>query len=117
MEFLIGGLAFLVFGLSIAGFVYWIIAIVEVARIPDPQYRAAGTEKLTWVLVVVLAQIIGALVWYFSKRSDVLAAAGRVPTPPPGWYPDPGGGSLRWWDGYRWTDARQGDTTGTGPLG
>lgn len=23
--------------------------------------------------------------------------------PPPGWYPDPGGVGLRWWDGTRWT--------------
>lgn len=25
-------------------------------------------------------------------------------TPAPGWYPDPGGQGLRWWDGSRWTD-------------
>ena len=28
------------------------------------------------------------------------------PGAPPGWYPDPAGGSgLRWWDGYAWTEA------------
>lgn len=24
--------------------------------------------------------------------------------PPAGWFPDPGGAGLRWWDGTRWTD-------------
>jgi hypothetical protein len=27
---------------------------------------------------------------------------------PPGWYPDPEGPLLRWWDGSRWTDHRSG---------
>jgi hypothetical protein len=96
----------LFFALWIAAFVYWIVAIVEVARIPDWQFRAVGSEKIVWLLVTILAGIIGALVWRFAKRSDVLAAAGRIPTPPPGWYPEPGVGSLRWWDGARWTEAR-----------
>jgi hypothetical protein len=94
---------FLIFALWIAAFAYWIFAIVEVARIPEYQFRAAGTEKLTWVLLVVLLQILGALVWYFGKRKQVLAAAGAVPASPPGWYPDPMTGAMRWWDGYRWT--------------
>lgn len=30
---------------------------------------------------------------------------GSPPTvTPPGWYPDPGGGGLRWWDGWAWTE-------------
>ena len=98
---------FLLFGLLwVAGMVFWIVTIVEVARIPEHQYRAAGTEKLTWLLVVALAQAIGALIWHFARRKDVLAAAGRVPAAPPGWYPEGSGGGLRWWDGVAWTDYR-----------
>lgn len=28
----------------------------------------------------------------------------RFPGPPPGWYPDPYGGGLRWWNGVHWTE-------------
>jgi hypothetical protein len=43
--------------------------------------------------------------------------------PPPGWYPDPGGsGSLRWWDGHRWTEhlhaaVAASAPAATGPVG
>ena len=106
---LIGFGAFFVFVMlmTVGAFVLWIVGIIDVCRIPDHQFRAAGTEKVMWVLVVVLAQAIGTLVWWFAKRNEVLAAVGRAPGPPPGWYPEPGTGGVRWWDGTRWTDARQ----------
>jgi Protein of unknown function (DUF2510) len=91
------------FGLWAFAFVFWVLKIVEVARIPDAQYRAAHTDKLTWVLVVVIAGVIGALIWQLVKRGEVLAAAGAIPLAPPGWYPEPGTGTMRWWDGGRWT--------------
>lgn len=35
----------------------------------------------------------------------VAQPAGVPVTPPPGWYPDPGGAGLRWFDGYAWGPA------------
>ena len=110
------GLIFLVFfAAMIAGLVFWILKIVEVAGIPEPQYRAAGTDKTVWVLVVVLVGWVGALIWQFAKREDVLRARGLVPPggapgpmgQPPGWYPEFGTGWFAYWDGFRWTGARQ----------
>jgi hypothetical protein len=59
---------------SIAPTVYWIFAIIEVARIPARQFYAAGSNKTFWIWVVVLLQIIGALLWLFLRRADVLEA-------------------------------------------
>ena len=90
----------------LAALVYWIVAIVEVASTPDWQFKAVGSDKMVWVLLVIFLGIIGALIWLLAKRSAVKAAVHSIPPPPAGWYPEPGVGSLRWWDGVRWSDAR-----------
>jgi hypothetical protein len=96
----------LFFALWVAAVVYWIVVIVEVAKIPDAQFRASGSEKIVWLLIVILGGIIGSLVWRLAKRDELLRYAGSAPPPPPGWYPEAGSGTLRWWDGVRWTDVR-----------
>lgn len=73
----IGVLVTLLVGLWIGVMVLWILSIVEVVRLPEAQYQAAGTDKTTWVVVVVMLGFIAAIVWRVTKRKDVLAA------PPP----------------------------------
>ena len=94
------------FGLWVFAIVFWIMKIVEIARIPEDQFRAAHSEKVSWILIVVLAGVIGAVIWQFAKRDAVLAAQRPMLPPPAGWYPDPGGGGMRWWDGNRWAESQ-----------
>jgi Protein of unknown function (DUF2510) len=40
----------------------------------------------------------------YDDRPEMALPQVGAGMPPPGWYPDPGGGrGLRWWDGARWT--------------
>ena len=92
---------------SVGGAAFWIWQLIEVLKIPEGQFKAAGSEKLTWGLVVGLIGWIGALIWFLRPRKRVLAAAGMAagPTTAAGWFPDPhGSGRLRWFDGTSWTD-------------
>jgi TctA family transporter len=111
------------FALHVLSMVLWIVKIVEVARLDDSQYRAAGSEKTNWILVVVLAGVIGAIIWQFSgarkrvKAAPVLTAMSQVlysGLVPPAWYPDPTDPSqVRWWNGAAWTEHRY--PSGAGP--
>ena len=56
---------FAVFG--ILGLIFWIFMIVDVAK----RNFKKENDKILWILVVVLAGLIGALIYYFVvKRQD-----------------------------------------------
>ena len=68
--------------------IFWIVEVVDVARRVFPDQNT----KLVWLLVVVLAHGIGALVYYFvGKNQGVLPGQvppGQNPFPPgPGQFP------------------------------
>lgn len=111
-----GVLVSLFLAVIIAMQVLWIVMLIEICRLPESQFVAAGTERVTWVILVALLGFIGALVWLFAKRRAVLAAEGVVPygvaAPaqpyvPAGWYLEPDGITQRWWDGVRWSEHRR----------
>jgi hypothetical protein len=116
--FAIGVFAFSL-ALSVPMTVFWIFTIIEVAKLPEPQFQAVGTTRTTWLVVVALCGSLGALIWWITKRREVMAAGPWTAFPPPGWYPDPTrpgvGGAQRWWDGLRWSEHASDPGVGSGP--
>ena len=53
--------------------IFWIWMIIDVAS-NEP---SEGSEKLIWILVVVLAGGIGALIYYFARRPERIRKYGR----------------------------------------
>lgn len=123
----------LYFVVIIGSLVMLIVALVDIVKRPDWQWRLAGQEKVLWLLLVILVNILAvpALIYWFVIRKKLIAveqagAAGRLgpghmtytgwePSPPSpylrpwlppaGWHVDPSGQhQLRWWDGTRWSD-------------
>ena len=78
LVFVIGGLAAMV----------W--ALVDVARMPNDASFKTGTQ-LVWVLVILLAQVIGAIVYLAVGRppGGATAAQARAALPPPAPPPPP----------------------------
>jgi len=58
------GLWILMFAAMIALMVFWVIALIDVAKRDFP----GQNDKLVWVLVVVLAGWLGALIYWFVGR-------------------------------------------------
>jgi len=119
---------FVLYGVVIIGsLVMLVVALVDIVKRPDWQWKLAGQEKVLWILLVILVNVfaIPALIYWFSIRKKLIgvehaAAAGAYgpghvtysgwepsppPAAPPGWHQDPTGHpGLRWWDGTRWSE-------------
>ena len=119
------------FAVVIGTVVMMIIAIVDIVKRPDWQWKVAGQEKILWLLLVILVNFLAipSLIYWFNIRKKLKAVeegaargvygpghmtyAGWEPVPAPithpgmtpaGWYPDPSGQwPFRWWDGTAWT--------------
>lgn len=81
--------------LGLASFVFWIVELIDVCR---REFRDSNTKTL-WVLVVVLAHGLGALIYFFAGKpqgwlpgESPVAPPNYGPySPPPGqWPPTPG---------------------------
>lgn len=62
---------------SIAGVVIWVLALIDIIRRGDKEFPSKGeNQKLIWILVIVLAGYIGAIVYYFMVYKKMGAARG-----------------------------------------
>jgi hypothetical protein len=116
----------LIIVISIGSLVFFVMAIIDIAKRPDWQWKMAGQEKILWLLLVILVNFLAipSLIYWFSIRKKLQAVeeaatkglygpghmtyAGWEPAPamaPAGWYADNSGqAAFRWWDGARWTE-------------
>lgn len=54
--------------LSVTMMVLWIVALIDVLQRAEwefPNYRPGSSDKIVWVLVVMLLNGIGAVIYYF----------------------------------------------------
>jgi hypothetical protein len=65
-------LIFLVLGLAASAF--WVWMLVDCVQ----NETDGGNNKIIWILIIVLAGVVGALVYFFVRRSQRLAQMGRV---------------------------------------
>ena len=52
-----------IIALVIWAFIFWILMIVDCAK-----RKLDDTEKIIWILVIVLLHILGALIYYFAVK-------------------------------------------------
>lgn len=53
-------------GIGVLATVFWVWMIIDVAK-NEPEN---GNDKIMWILIVVLAGVIGAAVYYFVRRPE-----------------------------------------------
>jgi hypothetical protein len=76
---------FFLFGIFwIGALVLWVWALVDCIQVPDDSLYESG-NKLIWVLVIVLASVIGAILYFAIGRPR----GGAVPRYPSGGPPPP----------------------------
>ncbi len=66
---------FLICLVSIAGFVLWILMVIDVAQREESDFpEPNGNQKTMWVLIIVLGSYVGAAIYYFlvyKKAKDL----------------------------------------------
>ncbi|MGE9295532.1 MAG: PLDc N-terminal domain-containing protein [Puniceicoccales bacterium] len=68
----IGLLMIVIFAINLALFAFWIWMLIDCVT-HEP---SEGNDKIIWVLIIVLLNFIGALVYFFVRRTARKSGAG-----------------------------------------
>jgi hypothetical protein len=69
------GILFLLLALLIilAGSIFWVWMLVECAT----KESNSGNDKVVWIIIILFAHFVGALIYFFAKRPRRYAEIGR----------------------------------------
>jgi hypothetical protein len=74
-------MALIRYGLPLLALAVWVYALVDAISVPeDSMYR--NGNKLVWVLVILLAPLVGALIYFLVGRPAVERSPRRRQIPP-----------------------------------
>jgi prolipoprotein diacylglyceryltransferase len=59
--------------IALFGTVFWIWMIVDCAA-NEP---SEGNDKVMWIVIIVLTNLIGAAIYYFARRPERMRVVGR----------------------------------------
>ncbi|MDP8970049.1 MAG: PLD nuclease N-terminal domain-containing protein [Actinomycetota bacterium] len=82
----------LILVLAIGGTALWVWMLVDCVQVPDDRYYRSGS-KLMWVLIIALAQVVGALIYLVvgrpTRQTREWLAAQRARAAAAPWAPPP----------------------------
>jgi hypothetical protein len=69
------GILFLLLALLIilAGSIFWVWMLVECAT----KESNSGNDKVVWIIIILFAHFVGALIYFFARRPRRYAEIGR----------------------------------------
>lgn len=59
--------------ISLGGAIFWIWMIIDCAT----KESSEGNDKIIWILIILLTNFIGALIYFFARRPTRIAQLGR----------------------------------------
>ncbi len=65
--------SFLAICVAIGATVFWVWMVIDCAT-KEP---SEGNDKIVWLLIILLTNIIGALIYYFVRRPQRISALGH----------------------------------------
>ena len=65
--------AFVIVLIAVGGTILWIWMIIDCAT----QEPSEGSDKLVWLLIILLTHVVGALIYYFVRRPQRMNAFGH----------------------------------------
>jgi prolipoprotein diacylglyceryltransferase len=74
MEIIIIFFYLIILAIGILGTIFWIWMIVDCAQ-NEPSDQ--GNDKVIWILVIILAGLIGAAIYYFVRRPERMKKFGK----------------------------------------